>query len=479
MTTTSLPTASPAASGVDPAGIHALVDALEASPQIEPHGLMVLRGGQLLAAGWWTPYAAHRPHLLYSLSKSFTSLAAGIAVDEGLLDPERTVLSYFPELDAEVTDERSRRILVRHVAAMASGHTGETLDGALAIDFLEPVRGFLLTPPEEEPGSVFAYNQPCTYALGAIVQRESGQTLTEYLRPRLLDPLGIGEVGWQQHPPGRDFGFSGLHATTDAVARLGQLMLQRGEWEGRQLVPLEWVDAATREQVSTAGEGAPDSAQGYGYQFWMSRHGYRGDGAYGQFAIVVPELELVVALTTQSTDGQAVLDAVWSTLLPAVGEAREPDPIAEGELAARLAGLALEPRPRDAEPGDAIGLLPATGEGAEIQTTVTGAAVRVDGVRRILELHEGERVHELELGDGAWAVTEEPVPVAGSASWDAAGGLVADLAFLETPHRLRVALDPAAGTAEARWVTVPLRSSVLDELRMPRPGVPQVWPTKV
>ena len=249
-----LPRSTPSSQGVDPTGVQAFLDAMEAHAEVEMHSLMLLRNGHVVAEGWWTPYGPDRVHLLYSLSKSFASTAAGFAVAEGLLDLDRTVLSYFPELDADVTDERSRSILVRHVAAMASGHHTETIEQALAIDPAEPVRGFLQIPPEHEPGSWFAYNQPCTYSLAAIVQRESGQTLVDYLRPRLFDPLGIGEVGWQQHPPGRAMGFSGLHATTDAIAKLGQLYLQRGWWGDRQLLPSEWVDEATSTQVDNPEE---------------------------------------------------------------------------------------------------------------------------------------------------------------------------------------------------------------------------------
>ena len=255
------------------------------------HSLMIIRHGDVVAEGWWSPYAEKRVHLLYSLSKSFTSTAAAFAIAEGLLDLDATMLSYFPEFDSEITDPHSRSMLVRHVAAMASGHLEETVERAFALDPVEPVRGFLLIPPDREPGSVFAYNQPCTYALAAIIQRLTGQTLTAYLRPRLLDPLGIGEVGWQQYPDGRDIGYSGLHATTDAIARLGLLYLQRGVWNGQRLLSEEWVAQATRVQVETEtpNQPNPDWRQGYGFQFWMSRHGYRGDGAYGQFCVVLPE----------------------------------------------------------------------------------------------------------------------------------------------------------------------------------------------
>ena len=184
---------------------------------------MIIRHGDVVAEGWWSPYAEERVHLLYSLSKSFTSTAAAFAIAEGLLDLDATVLSYFPEFDSEITDPHSRSMLLRDLAAMASGHLEETVERAFALDPVEPVRGFLLIPPDREPGSVFAHNQPCTYALAAIIQRLTDQTLTAYLRPRLLDPLGIGEVGWQQYPDGRDIGYSGLHATTDAIARLGLL----------------------------------------------------------------------------------------------------------------------------------------------------------------------------------------------------------------------------------------------------------------
>ena len=152
MSATDLPRSSAESQGVDPAGISAFLDTLEAAPDIEMHSLMVVRHGQLVADGWWSPYRPEQPHLLYSLSKSFTSTAVGLAVDEGLIDLDATVLSYFGELDADITDPRSRSMKVRHVAAMASGHLSETLERALANDPVDLVRGFLLIPPDREPG---------------------------------------------------------------------------------------------------------------------------------------------------------------------------------------------------------------------------------------------------------------------------------------------------------------------------------------
>ncbi len=478
---TTFPRSTPSAQGVDPAGVEGFLDQMAVTDDVELHSLMLLRNGHVVTEGWWAPYTPERVHLLYSLSKSFASTAAGLAVAEGLLDLDRTVLSYFPELDADVTDERSRSMLVRHVAAMASGHHAETIEQALANDPAEPVRGFLQIPPEHEPGSWFAYNQPCTYTLAAIVQRESGQGLIDYLTPRLFAPLGIGRVGWQQQPPGRALGFTGLHATTDAIAKLGQLYLQRGWWGDHRLLPEEWVEEATSVQVENPLEENPDWHQGYGFQFWMARHGYRGDGAYGQFCVVLPEHQTVVAITGASLDMQAVLDGLWTHLLPALGDDHRSSPdktAADLRLARRMTTLALPLATGKAEPEEA----PERWDGAVFspqdgrcahQPTLTAVETRLDGDGWRITLVEGDhRLSGVLAGDG-WQVGDEPdaeggagVPVAVSGGWDG-GRLTAEVLFLETPHRLTVGCDVEAATFTATWGTVPLRAGTLRDLRKP------------
>ncbi|MEU1040524.1 serine hydrolase domain-containing protein [Streptomyces sp. NPDC005907] len=472
-----LSVSSPAAQGVDASGIHAFLDALDAAPDIEPHSLMILRHGRLVASGWWAPYAPERPHLLYSLSKSFTATAAGLAAAEGLLNFDDPVISYFPEFEADITDPRSRAMLLRHVASMASGHLAETHDEAFRRDRAEPVRGFLLTPPDRDPGTVFAYNQPATYTLAAIVQRVTGQTLTDYLRPRLFDPLGIGEVAWLQRPPGRDLGFSGLHATTDAIARLGQLYLRDGVWEGRRLLPAAWVAEATRAHISTSdgtAEGAEsDWQQGYGFQFWMARHGYRGDGAYGQFCLVLPEYDAVVATTAATERMQDLLNLVWRHLLPAFG----PSPLPGGDderLRKRLAGLALPPvlgraePPGRAESWSGARFTPAPDEdGTARPRRLTSVVVDGDADGWTLRLDEGGPGLVLRLGDAGWALGTGPVPTAVSGGWRDPDTLGVDVLFLETPHRLSVTCALATRTFTARWHTAPLHGGPLGSLRAP------------
>lgn len=358
---------------------------------------------------------------------------------------------------------------------MASGHRDETLDRALAIDSDNLVRGFLLLPPDEEPGTVFAYNQPCTYTAGVIVQRATGQSLTDYLRPRFFDPLGIDDVGWSQDASGFDIGFSGLHASTEAIAALGQFYLQRGEWNGTQLLPASWVDEATTSHISNGSDPASDWSQGYGFQFWMSRHGYRGDGAYGQFAAILPEHDLVIAMTGQSNDMQAILDLAWEHVLPALGSVGDTrgDSMTDAALAAQLATRAIAPL----EPGTSDRRV----EGSTFSPSAPGgypALTRIlvepgaDQAEVLLTLVELDGRIEVPARFGGWHTSDA---TSASAGWQADGTrLAVDVIFIETPHRLHIVLDLATSTFETRWETEPLHSPPLSALRRPTSPAPKI-----
>lgn len=318
---TLLPRKSARSQGVDEQGIIDFLDALEGSG-IELHGLMVLKHGAVVAQTWWEPYEQDTPHLLYSLSKSFLSVAAGIAEGEGLLSMQDRLADRLPEAaaygDATIAD--ALRMSVGHefdpVLDPSQPETPVT-DAALR----ELLRSYA---PERAPGEIFTYDQLATFAVAKIVEEAAGTSLINYLRPRLLDPLGASEARW--HGGEHNFGFSGLYLSTESIAAFGQLLLQHGQWQGRQLIPRDWLAAATSVRMPNDSAhrfppGQPVdafSSGGYGYQFWINSEGFLAGGAYGQTCLVLPQLDAVVALAASTEAGETLLQLAWDHLLPAL-----------------------------------------------------------------------------------------------------------------------------------------------------------------
>jgi CubicO group peptidase (beta-lactamase class C family) len=340
-----LATSTPEAQGIASSAILGFLDA--ADKQLDAlHSFMLLRHGHQVAAGWWKPYAADVPHMLFSLSKSFTSTGVGLAVAEGRLSVDDYVLSFFPDDAPANPDANLKAMRVRHLLSMSTGHAEDTT-GHLheAADGNWP-RAFLELPVTYAPGTHFLYNTGATYMLSAIVQKLTGQTLLSYLQPRLFDPLGISGATWETDPRGVNTGGYGLNVKTEDIARFGQLFLQKGMWNGAQVVPAAWVDEATRAHSDNSNtQTNPDWTVGYGYQFWRCRHNaYRGDGAFGQYCIVMPDQDAVIAITSGVADMQAVLNLIWEHLLPAMQPTALPDkPSAQDELHTRLNNLCLPP----------------------------------------------------------------------------------------------------------------------------------------
>ncbi len=354
---TALPVSTPEAQGIPSSAILSFVAAIEKDPG-NIHSFVLLRHGNVVSQGWWDPYEPDRQHMLYSLSKSFTSTAVGFAVAERLLTVDDRVVDYFPDdLPADISDNLAA-MRVHDLLTMTTGHAENTLIHVRDQEDGNWARAFLSLPIEYEPGTHFLYNSGATYMLSAIVQTLSGQTLIDYLTPRLFEPLGIQDPVWETCPRGINTGGWGLSITTEDIARFGQFCLQLGAWQGQQLLPAEWIEAATSFQVPNAGSGMGDNtddsvndwAQGYGYQFWRCRYNvYRGDGAFGQFCIVMPDQDAVLAITSGVEIMQSVLDQVWAHLLPAMDDDPLPeDGVAQQDLSAKLNGLRL-PFPEGAE----------------------------------------------------------------------------------------------------------------------------------
>lgn len=346
--TNTLPRNTPESQGISSAGILAFIKA--ANKSIDSlHSLMLLRHGIVVAEGWWYPYRPETAHMLFSLSKSFTSTAVGFAVAEGRLSVDDTVLSFFTEQAPKKVSEHLAAMRVRHLLSMSTGHDQDATDRTLHRRDRNAVRAFLSLPVEHAPGTHFVYNSAASFMLSVIIQHLTGQTLLEYLTPRLFEPLGIQGASWESYVNHEgtaiNFGGWGLNVKTEDIARLGQLYLNKGVWNGKRLLPEAWIKAATSKQVSNAPNPNPDWEQGYGYQFWRCRHNiYRGDGAFGQYCIVMPEQDAVLAITAGVADMQAVMNLVWDKLLPAIGQDQLPaNEVSDKKLARILKGLKLTP----------------------------------------------------------------------------------------------------------------------------------------
>jgi CubicO group peptidase (beta-lactamase class C family) len=336
----SLPRCDAEAQGLASAAVQGFVEALD-SEIVGLHSVMLLRHGHVIAEGWWSPYAPALPHLLFSLSKSFTSTAAGLAVDEGRLRLADRVVGFFPDDVPAKVSENLAQMTVRDLLTMTTGHAEDTLRFLAERRESNWARAFLRQPVAFRPGMKFLYNSGATYMVSAILQQVTGQTLLDYLGPRLFAPLGISGGHWVSCPLGVNTGGWGLSLKTEDIAKFGQLYLADGVWKGRRLLPESWVAEATAAQVPNGDDPNSDWAQGYGYQFWRCRHGaYRGDGAFGQYCVVLPEQDAVIAITSGTNDMGGVLNLVWKQLLPAFGRAPlDADPAASEALRQRLASL--------------------------------------------------------------------------------------------------------------------------------------------
>jgi CubicO group peptidase (beta-lactamase class C family) len=334
-----LPRSTPERQGISSSEIVDFVDT--ADRQIDTmNSFMLVRHGFVVAEGWWGPYDPATPHVLYSLSKSFTSTAVGLAIGEGKMSLDDEVLKFFPGDAPAEPSANLKAMRVRDLLRMATGNQTE----AARTNEAPWTRTFLTHPVPFKPGTHFLYNSPATYMLSAIVQKVTGMTVLDYLKPRLFEPLGINNPTWVASPQGITAGAYGLSLRTEDIARFGQLYLQKGKWKGQQLVPSQWIEEATSRQTSNGSSPNSDWDQGYGYQFWRSRHNtYRGDGAFGQYCMVIPEFDAVVAITSGVRDMQSVMNLVWNKLLPAMKPNRLPEnAVGRRKLEAKLGSLVVK-----------------------------------------------------------------------------------------------------------------------------------------
>jgi CubicO group peptidase (beta-lactamase class C family) len=435
-----LPRSNPEAQGVSSPAVLSFIEAIDKIDSM--NSFMLVRHGRVVAEGWWSPYRAEARHSLYSLSKSFTSTAVGLAIAEDKLSLDDEVLKFFPN---DAPSDPSNNLKAMRVSDLLRMSTGQQTEPPRTSE--EPwTKTFLAHPVPFKPGTHFLYNTSATYMQSAIVQKVTGQTVLDYLQNRLFEPLGIEQPTWETSPQGISTGGYCLSIRTEDIAKFGQLYLQKGKWEGRQLVPAAWIDTATDRQTSNGSNPESDWDQGYGYQFWRCRHGaYRGDGAFGQFCIVLPEQDAVIAITSGVKDMQAILNLVWEKLLPAMkSSALASDDGAIQNLQHKLKGLTVRLPECMSEHTEISGknyVFPPNDLKLETMTLERDAVdghetliTRVDGVEQRIVCGCG-KWHE---GHVAWgAMPRQPAAAAGGWTNEA---FIAKICFYETPFIVTIRL---------------------------------------
>ena len=402
-----LPRSSPEEQGVKSKNIIDFLDAVNSSKH-EFHSFVFVRHGKVIAEGWWNPYRSDLKHTLYSVSKSFTSTAIGFAVQEGKLKVTDKVISFFPKDLPDTVSENLRQLTVKELLTQTIGWDpapNVTREDSYA-------KPLLASYFKHKPGTRYYYDSEGSFLLAAIIKKITGQNVIDYLKPRLFVPLGIFGMDWESNPEGINQGGWGLRLKTEDMAKFGQLYLQNGKWNGKQLLPAAWIKEATSMQVDLPPQwtqpgsikDSNDWMQGYGYLFWRCRNNaFRADGAMGQYIIVMPDQDAVIAITSESGDMQGEMNLIWKHLFPAMENGKlTADRINADQLRKKLSSLSL-PLPVSQETGN-VGKK--SFEMIPNELRITSVAFEPGDKKLELRLVLDTAVFDLKFGSGAWVEQE-------------------------------------------------------------------------
>lgn len=265
-------------------------------------------------------FVEEAPVLLWSVSKTFTSMAVGIAAHEGYFDIHDRLADTFRAAKREKFD----RLTIRDLLCMGTGQAqcpmSREMGAGRSLDDIEKL--FFEEPIVYEPGRHFLYNNAATYMLSKLISIKTGCCLLDYLRPRVFEPLGIEDVQWEKDVSGINFGCSGLYLKARDLSKFGQLLLDEGVWDGKSLIPRPYIREATHKQIDTSDFNEPfataDHKSGYGYQLWMNSYpgSYRLDGLYGQFVVVIPDRNAVITyVSNEPKNMTGILELTWSYIV--------------------------------------------------------------------------------------------------------------------------------------------------------------------
>ncbi len=425
----------PASAGIDAGEIIGFIDDVEAAG-LELHDLMIWRDGIVAAEGWRWPYSGDRRRMTHSMTKSITACAIGMLIDAGRLSLTDTVCSFFPEVDV-APDSATSRMTVEDLLTMRSGQ-GSEVSGSIwrgiATSWIDE---FFRIPLDHEPGTVHVYSSAASYMLSAIVTRATGETIFDFLKPRLFAPLGITNLTWDVGPDGINPGGNGVSFTTADGLKLGILHAQKGVWQGQRILSEWWVEQATK-----ALHGVPD----YSYHWVIGDGYYAALGVFVQMIVVFPESNAVLALNSAMDESSVLLPHLKRHFPAAFGNGRNVD--ADRRLAQRLADWAAAPDFSSLAIGDERSL---AGEwifaANDLGLTRLALSFAPEDVR--LSLTDGEGTHTVSGARGGWKIAPsylpgaalhhgyrmEGMPTVAGARWLADNQLELVLHFVESAFR--------------------------------------------
>ncbi len=295
--------------GVSSKVVNDFMNAIEAE-NVNIHSFMVIRHGKVAAECYRAPFTADRPHAMYSVSKTFTATAIGIAEGEGLLSMNDLVKDYFPDYTKDLNDPRLERLTIRHLITMSSGKDPSLLNDKSKCDWIEY---FFKCPWYAEPGEKYKYISENIYMLCAILTRVTGMSVRDYLQPRLFEPLGIDYPFWETDANGIEAGGWGLYVKTEDVAKLMLCYQHDGKFRNKQVIPAEFAKAAHEAQTDNSANCYADSNNGYGYCLWICGlpNTYRCDGMFSQFGIVFEDYDALFVMTSAIPPEQEARDFLW------------------------------------------------------------------------------------------------------------------------------------------------------------------------
>lgn len=282
--------------------------------------VVVRKDGSIIAKH---DFEEEKPRLLWSVSKTFTSMAIGIAENEGYFKISNRLLNYFSE-DVTEHSEHLRKMTIHDLLCMGTGHAECPLEKAMAENrSLDDIgRLFFQEPVVYEPGTHFVYNNAAAYMLSKLISKTTGYSLRDYLMPKIFEPLGISNPKWDSDEKGISLGCTGLYLTAEQLSKAGQLLLNKGVWNGKQLIPADYIEKASKPQIDTSKFNkyfaTADHRKGYGYQMWMNSYpgSYRMDGKYGQYVVILPDKNAVVTyVSNEPVNMTGILELTWNALI--------------------------------------------------------------------------------------------------------------------------------------------------------------------